>query len=278
MARRQTALPDATAAQRFASRLRALRTEADLTLRQVAVTSGYSHSTLSTAESGRRLPSWDVTAAFVQACGDKDVTRWRGLWEAAAETQPADNSAEGVPPDPITEPRATPPMPWPARWWAHGITAVVTAALTVALFLVASPLHRGSDSSPTESCGGSGPGIGCHRKDPKSDTWNCRDGAIQAAKSDLDWQGAPAGVVENWYSPRCGTHWAMLRLTKGWRGRIEIASASDRLCYPVNCTDLDAAEWPAWTDMVFSVNAPTTATAVVELPDMSTHRLVAASS
>jgi len=71
---------------RFAGRLRAARAQAGLTVRQLASTSGYGRSTLSLAESGARLPAWDVTEAFVRACGGRDISRWRGWWEAAAES------------------------------------------------------------------------------------------------------------------------------------------------------------------------------------------------
>ncbi|GAA0487699.1 hypothetical protein Ade02nite_11870 [Paractinoplanes deccanensis] len=74
---------------RFARRLRGARERAGLTLRQLAAAAGYARSTLSLAESGSRLPGWAVTEAYVRACGQRDLSRWRGWWEAADEAGPA---------------------------------------------------------------------------------------------------------------------------------------------------------------------------------------------
>lgn len=69
----------------LAGRLRRLRDDQGLTLRELAIKSGYSHASLSTAESGRRRPSWELLQAFVQSCGE-DPARWRQLWELAGES------------------------------------------------------------------------------------------------------------------------------------------------------------------------------------------------
>lgn len=66
-----------------AIQLRVLRQHAGLTLRQLAELAGLSAGTLSVAQGGRELPSWDVTSRFVKACG-ADVEEWRRRWEAAA--------------------------------------------------------------------------------------------------------------------------------------------------------------------------------------------------
>ncbi|HKS99055.1 MAG TPA: helix-turn-helix transcriptional regulator, partial [Rugosimonospora sp.] len=103
----------------LARRLRGMRDDRGLTLREVAHKSGYSQASLSTAESGRRLPSWDLVQAFVQSCGE-DPALWRQLWELAGDTAPA--PAEGRRPgspasgSPLIEsplnpsPVATPPV------------------------------------------------------------------------------------------------------------------------------------------------------------------------
>jgi transcriptional regulator with XRE-family HTH domain len=75
----------------LAKRLRTLRDQNDLTLRQLAEKSGYSTATLSIAEKGQQLPTWDVMTAFIQSCDD-DPSRWRQLWEVAkAEELPTDS-------------------------------------------------------------------------------------------------------------------------------------------------------------------------------------------
>jgi transcriptional regulator with XRE-family HTH domain len=68
----------------FARRLRDLRDASGLTLRLLAIKSGYSQGALSQAESGRAVPSWEITTAFIQVCGD-DPSLWRQLWEVARE-------------------------------------------------------------------------------------------------------------------------------------------------------------------------------------------------
>jgi lambda repressor-like predicted transcriptional regulator len=67
----------------FAQQLRLLRQHAGLTLRQLAARTGLSTATLSVAASGRKLPTWEVARAYVQACGG-DTDDWRVRWEHAA--------------------------------------------------------------------------------------------------------------------------------------------------------------------------------------------------
>lgn len=80
-----------------------------MTLRELAARSGYSLASLSNAESGRRVPSWEVLATFVQSCGH-DPAQWRQLWEVArsSDSDPARS------PDPATDsgrPPASPQSP-----------------------------------------------------------------------------------------------------------------------------------------------------------------------
>ncbi len=66
----------------LARRLRRLRDESNLTLRALAAKSGYAAGSLSAAESGRRVPTWELVEAFVQGCGSNPA-QWRQLWEVA---------------------------------------------------------------------------------------------------------------------------------------------------------------------------------------------------
>src|SRR3954468_15484017 len=66
----------------FAQQLRLLRQHAALTLRQIAASTGLSTATLSVAAAGRKLPTWEVAKAYVQACGG-DADDWRVRWEYA---------------------------------------------------------------------------------------------------------------------------------------------------------------------------------------------------
>ncbi|MGW3131266.1 serine/threonine-protein kinase [Streptomyces sp. NPDC001076] len=80
MGRREAPVPDGPLKD-FAEGLRELRSQApgSPTYRELAARARYSSSALSDAASGRRLPSWEVTAAFVTACGG-DVRRWQERW------------------------------------------------------------------------------------------------------------------------------------------------------------------------------------------------------
>jgi transcriptional regulator with XRE-family HTH domain len=87
--RRRAPITGGGVAAELANRLRDLRDSSGMTLREMAAKSGYSPATLSLAESGRKVPSWDVVEAFVQTCGDVPAT-WQQLWQVAAgaEQQP----------------------------------------------------------------------------------------------------------------------------------------------------------------------------------------------
>jgi transcriptional regulator with XRE-family HTH domain len=76
----------------FAAALRRLR--AGQTYQQLADRTGYSLSALSQAASGRRLPSWRLTRAFVQACGGEEEY-WHRRWQKARLSAP---HREGIAP------------------------------------------------------------------------------------------------------------------------------------------------------------------------------------
>jgi transcriptional regulator with XRE-family HTH domain len=97
MGRRQVPLDGQGQVVRFAAKLRQARESAGLTLRKLAEGSGYSASTLSTAENGKKLPSWDVVEAFVRTCGETDIPRWRGWWEAAVDDDHAEPAQAAEP-------------------------------------------------------------------------------------------------------------------------------------------------------------------------------------
>lgn len=67
----------------LATRLRMLRDEAGLTLRELARLTGCSIATLSVAMSGRELPTWRVTHAIVRVCHG-DVESCQESWRRAA--------------------------------------------------------------------------------------------------------------------------------------------------------------------------------------------------
>ncbi|WP_307833911.1 helix-turn-helix domain-containing protein, partial [Actinoplanes italicus] len=68
----------------FARGLRELRQRAGRPpYRQMAYATGFSVSVMSEAANGTRLPTWEVTAAYVRAC-DGDLDEWRQRWHDAA--------------------------------------------------------------------------------------------------------------------------------------------------------------------------------------------------
>ena len=68
----------------FASRLRRLREESGgRSYRQLARSANFAAPTLARAASGRSLPSWEVTRAYVAACGG-DPDQWHAMWASTA--------------------------------------------------------------------------------------------------------------------------------------------------------------------------------------------------
>jgi hypothetical protein len=79
----------------FANGLRALRRERGIKYRQMSRRTNYCVSALAGAASGRYLPTWEVTRAFVTAC-DGPVEQWRERWHAARVTvRPQNGPARG---------------------------------------------------------------------------------------------------------------------------------------------------------------------------------------
>ncbi len=77
--------PDGPPAEAFAYRLVKLRDEIGLTSAQLAAMTDYSEADLEEATSGRTLPSWELTSAYIQACGD-NPEQWRPWWEHALKS------------------------------------------------------------------------------------------------------------------------------------------------------------------------------------------------
>ena len=90
--------PGAGPLARFAWDLRMLReTAGKMPYRVLAKRAGFCASTLSVAASGAKLPSLDVTLAYVQACGG-DPETWRARWHALAAQHATVHSGGGAQP------------------------------------------------------------------------------------------------------------------------------------------------------------------------------------
>ncbi|WP_406440955.1 serine/threonine protein kinase [Streptomyces sp. NBC_00631] len=117
MGRREAPVPDGPLKD-FAEGLRELRAQApgSPTYRELAARARYSSSALSDAAAGRRLPSWEVTAAFVTACGG-DVRRWQERWRELDTRLRGQDPAlldAGTPDAPEAGSEAGPEVPAPA--------------------------------------------------------------------------------------------------------------------------------------------------------------------
>ncbi|MGH3972601.1 MAG: helix-turn-helix domain-containing protein, partial [Pseudonocardiaceae bacterium] len=68
----------------FAMELRQLRERTGMTYRELAQRAHCSASALCQAANGRRLPTWEITRAFVEGCGG-DQQQWQARWQAVAD-------------------------------------------------------------------------------------------------------------------------------------------------------------------------------------------------
>jgi len=131
--------PDHQELDQFLAGLRKLREEAGQpSLRAMSRTAHYSHTALSGVLTSGRLPSLDLTLAFVRACrGDENV--WRARWTRTRDRIAMSNGAAppgaalpgAAPKGPA--PRARPPLRRPSVLVSGGIAAVAVAGLTLAM-------------------------------------------------------------------------------------------------------------------------------------------------
>ena len=61
-----------------------MRAKSRLTHRKMAIATNYGKSVLAEADRGLRLPTLEVTLAYVRVCGG-DVVEWESRWYAARE-------------------------------------------------------------------------------------------------------------------------------------------------------------------------------------------------
>lgn len=81
----------------FAAGLRALRSQAGMTYRELAAITHYSVTTLSQAAAGSRLPDRQVALAYAAAC-DSDTAEWAVRWD---DTKAALGQLDKAPPQPV---------------------------------------------------------------------------------------------------------------------------------------------------------------------------------
>jgi transcriptional regulator with XRE-family HTH domain len=228
MARRQLPLNGEGQTVRFAEQLRRTRGSAGLTLRKLAAVTGYAASTLSAAENGRKLPTWDVASAYVQACGETDLRTWRGRWDAANVEQTGQNlQAESIEEGGPSNPAAA---TVPTRLWTIVLTALVSAAVTSVAFLTLGRPAETSQSGPSASArqGGSAnisPKQINDGTDPKVDGCTADSTTLDTASVILRQTailhgrklaiGTKVGTVTLIYSTRCAGAWPLFDPTPG---------------------------------------------------------------
>jgi transcriptional regulator with XRE-family HTH domain len=93
----------------FAHLLKSVRHQAGLTVRQLGKSITYSHPHVARATTGKKLPSWSLTEAYLTACGvvGPDLQAWRRLWILARDKERqfrrAANASGPPPPDLSTD-------------------------------------------------------------------------------------------------------------------------------------------------------------------------------
>lgn len=115
--------------------LRKLRKESGLTISELAQRSHYSAAALSTAASGKSVPTWEMVEAFVEGCGyDGDMERWkRAHRQARRDAKGPGSSSEDTGENPL--PRIA-GVPVPRRWLPETPTVPAPAAPVGLLALV----------------------------------------------------------------------------------------------------------------------------------------------
>jgi hypothetical protein len=109
----------------FVADLARLRQEAGQpSLRKMAGKGHYSHTALSSVLSGQRLPSRELTMAFVRAC-DGDESEWRARWER-------EHALLNPLPAPVVQP-AAPAAKGRPRWWKIVVPVALSALLATAV-------------------------------------------------------------------------------------------------------------------------------------------------
>lgn len=134
----------------FAELLGAVREQAGLTVRQLGRSTNYSHPHVARAATGKKLPSWQLTSAYLNACGvgGEDLRSWRRLWTIAKDRERRFRRSG---------PTALPPLAADADW-QKAVSAVraiepllpfirkVTTLDDLSIALVRLGMRRGLDS------------------------------------------------------------------------------------------------------------------------------------
>ncbi|MFY1685882.1 DUF2690 domain-containing protein [Micromonospora sp. WMMD730] len=230
----------------FVADLARLRRDAGQpSLRRMSATAHYSHTALAGVLAGTRLPSLELTLAFVRACGG-DEAAWRDRWhrEAAldrpagpapdgpaltgpAAAGPSDESVPGLPPSPpLAAARRTPGPRWaPLPRWAlvaaAGLTVLVAGSVVPMIAdrepRTNRPSDRAVDASrpaPTDPAATGGTPVP-DGADPQEE--RCQVDAVSTETvpvPDPDPTQPTYGSLTLRYSPRCQAAWPLFVSTE----------------------------------------------------------------
>lgn len=141
--------PSAGPVERFASDLRKLRDDAGTpTYRVLAEQTHFSKATLAAAAGGHRLPTLDVTLAFVRACGG-DIEEWRARWN---DTRRELGYADEKTPDPLTVQAAIGhPSQLRLAWILAVVGILIGITFVAATLIMTRGKHSSTGSAPTKS-------------------------------------------------------------------------------------------------------------------------------
>ncbi|SCF46444.1 Protein of unknown function (DUF2690) [Micromonospora matsumotoense] len=248
----------------FVADLARLRRDAGQpSLRKMSGTAHYSHTALAGVLSGGRLPSLELTMAFVRACGG-DEAAWRARWHREAELSRAaepSTAGPGQPPtQPSTQPQppmstppaSEPPVPEPLatrrpavpRWAlaaTAGLTVLVAGSVVPLLADAGSRSNRQAEQPVDASIPAPTAAPPADGADPQEE--RCQVDAVSAETvpvPDPDPKQPTYGSLTLRYSPRCRAAWPLFvsteRVPTGATIRLSATRPSDggitRFDYP----------------------------------------------
>ncbi len=133
------------------------------------------------------------------------------------------------------------------------VTTMVGSGNAFAATNSGGPHHKTQITASYYNCGGT-----CENKDPYQ--YGCNSGAYVAASVSVnDASGHSLLSVENWYSPKCGTNWAVEYFysasVQEFVYLLKPNGGGLLYCSPTDCSYYSGSAQPLWTNMTF---APTT--------------------
>jgi hypothetical protein len=211
----------------FVADLAELRREAGQpSLRKMAGVSHYSHTALSSVLSGTRLPSQELTLAFVRACGG-DEQAWRERWRREYELlhgPPAQTVVAGGPGTASAPDRRRPAL-------TVGVAALVVV-LVLAVAAAAGAFRSGPPAGPGASPPVAAPVAAPDGSDPQEQ--RCQLDAVSARTvpiPDPDPSRPAYGSLTLRYSPHCQAAWPLFvsseRVPTGATIRLRASRPSD---------------------------------------------------